>query len=333
LALNKPKTAIIGGIVALVIITIFVVSMNSNIFEQTKISQNSIQNISNTNSKFKVIASFFPMYEFTRNVAGDKADVSVFIPIGEEPHGWEPPTQQVQDVQNSQLFIYNGAGIEAFIPAFLSTGNFQNTTFVRASTGIVMQDADVTHMDPDEAGPVIAQGGKDPHVWNDPILAQQEVRNIGNAMEKADPANAKYYENNTVAYIAKLAKLDQDIRSGVSNCQLHTFVSFHNAFNYFSQRYNLTDVWVSGLAPEAEVSPQDLERVETLAKQAHVKIIFSEDLVDPKLAQSLAADVSAKTEVLSPLEGINDTEQKEGVTYLDKWYQNLAELKDAMQCQ
>ncbi len=330
---SGKRIAIIGGIIASVIIAIFVMSMNANVFEQTKISQNSIQNISNTNSKLKVIASFYPMYEFTRNVAGDRADVSDFIPIGTEPHGWEPPTQQVQGVQNAQLFIYNGAGMEAFIPAFVSTGNFPNTTFVRASTGIVMQDADVTHMDSDEAGPIIAQGGKDPHVWNDPVLAQQEVRNIGNAMEKADPANAQYYENNTVAYIAKLAKLDQDIRSGLSNCKLHTFVSFHNAFNYFSQRYNLTDIWVSGLAPEAEVAPQDLERVETLAKQAHVKVIFSEDLVDPKLAQSLAADIGARTEVLSPLEGINETEQKEGITFLDKWYQNLAALKDGMECQ
>jgi zinc transport system substrate-binding protein len=325
---SGQKITIIGGGIAAAIIIAVVVLTSTNISQQ----QNAQSTIP-SRQKMKVIASFFPMYEFTRHVVGNRADVSVFIPIGEEPHGWEPPTQQIQDVQNSQLFIYNGAGMEAFIPAFLSTGNFPNTTFVRASQGIEMQNADVAHMNPDEAKPVIEQGGKDPHVWNDPILAQQEVRNIANAIEKADPANTQYYETNANAYIAKLAKLDQDIKSGLSNCQTHTFVSFHNAFNYFSQRYNLTDYWIYGIAPEAEVAPQDLARIENTAKQNNVKTIFSEDLVDPKLAQSLAADIGATTRVLSPLEGINDTEQKEGVTFVDKWYQNLDSLKAALECQ
>lgn len=325
---SGQKIAIIGGGIAAAIITAVVVLTSTNISQQ----QNTQSTIP-SGQKMKVVASFFPMYEFTRNVAGDRADVSVFIPIGEEPHGWEPPTQQIQDVQNSQLFIYNGAGIEAFIPAFLSTGNFPNTTFVRASTGIEMQDADVTHLGPDEAKSIIEQGGKDPHVWNDPVFAQQEVRNIANAMEKADPANAQYYETNAQAYIGKLVKLDQDIKSGLSNCQSHTFVSFHNAFNYFSQRYNLTDYWIYGIAPEAEVAPQDIEKIENVAKQNNVKIIFSEDLVDPKLAQSLATDIGATTMVLSPLEGINQTEQQEGVTFLDKWYQNLDSLRAALECQ
>jgi zinc transport system substrate-binding protein len=273
------------------------------------------------------------MYEFARNIAGDRADVSVFIPIGDEPHGWEPTTQEIQEIENSKLFIYNGYGMESFIPTFLSDGSFPNTTFVKASEGIQMQPADIQHMASDEADPVIAQGGMDPHVWNDPILAEREVRNIADAMEKADPTNAQYYENNTLAYDAKLSRIDQDIRSGLSKCQTHTFASFHNAFNYFSQRYNLTDIWISGLAPEAEVAPQDLAKVEEIIKQDHLKVIFSEDLVDPKLADSLATDVGATTRILSPLEGINETEQKENVTFIGKWYQNLDALRYAMGCQ
>lgn len=324
---SGQKIAIAGGIAAAIIIAVIVIT-SENVLQQVN-SQNTT-----SRQKLKVIASFFPMYEFARNVAGDRADVSVFIPNGDEPHGWEPSTQEIQNIQNAQLFIYNGAGMEAFIPQFLSIGNFPNTTFVRASQGIQMQDADVAHIGPDEAKPIIEQGGKDPHVWNDPALAQQEVRNIANAMEKADPANTQYYENNANAYIAKLAKLDQDVKSGLSNCQTHTFISFHNAFNYFSQRYGLTDYWIYGIAPEAEVAPQDIERVESIAKTNNVKIIFSEDLVDPKLAQTLATDIGAQVRILSPLEGIkNQTEQQEGITFLDKWYQNLSNLKVAMGCQ
>ena len=82
------------------------------------------------------------------------------------------------------------------------------------------------------------------------------------------------------------------------------------------------------------MAPQDIERVESIAKTNNVKIIFSEDLVDPKLAQTLATDIGAQVRILSPLEGIkNQTEQQEGITFLDKWYQNLSNLKVAMGCQ
>jgi zinc transport system substrate-binding protein len=330
---SGQKLAIIGGGIAATIIIAVVIASTNVVVQNNTLNNSAPSNLPST-TRLKVIASFFPMYEFTRNVAGDRADVSTFIPNGDEPHGWEPSTNQVQDVQNSQLFIYNGYGMEAFIPQFLSNGSFPNTTFVKASQGIEVRDADVTHLGQDEARRIIDQGGKDPHVWNDPVLAQQEVRNIANAMEKADPSNAQYYETNANAYIAKLAKLDHDIKSGLSNCQVHTFVSFHNAFNYFSQRYGLTDYWIYGIAPEAEVAPQDIANIESIAKTNNVKIIFSEDIVDPKLAQTLATDIGAQVIILSPLEGIkNQTEQQEGITFLDKWYQNLDNLEVALQCQ
>ncbi len=334
--MNKIIVMGIAAAIAVAIATMAIaaINMNNSIGKAGAAVNN--HNINTTNlpaQKIKVVASFFPMYEFAKNVAGDRADVVSLIPNGDEPHGWEPSTQQIQEVQDSQLFIYNGAGMEAFIPTFLSSGNFPHTTFVKASDGISMLNADATHMDEQEAKPIIEQGGKDPHVWNDPVLAQQEVRNIANGFEKVDPANAQYYEANANAYIDKLAKLDQDIKSAFSACKLHTFVSFHNAFTYFTQRYGLTDVWISGMAPESEVSPQDIARVENTAKQNNVKIIFAEDLVDPKLAQSLAADIGGKTSVLSPLEGLKGEDQQKSVTFLDKWYQNVENLKVALECQ
>ena len=323
---SGKSVAIIGGIIASVIIAVVAVSMNANLPQST--TQISVPN-TQTPEKIKVYASFFPLYEFTKNVAGDKADVSSFLPIGEEPHSWEPSIQEIQQLKGTKLFIYNGAGMEAYISNFMSSGEFENTTFVKASEGITLLKADAAEDDKE----ILAQGGMDPHVWNDPILAEQEVTNIKNAMEKADPANAQYYEDNANAYIAKLAALDSSIKSGLSNCKKDTFVSFHNAFNYFSNRYGVHDVWITGIAPEADVPPQDIQKVIQIAKDKDVKIIFSEDLVDPRLANTLADEVGAKVLVLSPLEGINQTELQEGKTYLDKWNQNLQNLKIALECQ
>jgi len=321
--LNKLWAGTIGGMIVVAIV-IFAIFANENTFEQSK--QNSIQNQS---TKLKVAASFFPLYEFARNIGGNKTEVYSFLPIGNEPHSWEPSIQQIEELKGTQLFVYNGAGMEAYLSKFMESGEFPNMTFVKATDGITLLKADSAEDDKE----ILAQGGMDPHVWNDPILAEQEVTNIKNAMQKADPKNAQYYENNANEYIAKLASLDSSIKIGLSNCKKDTFVSFHNAFNYFSNRYGIHDVWITGIAPEADVPPQDIQKVIQIAKDKDVKVIFSEDLVDPRLANTLASEVGAQVLVLSPLEGINETEQQEGKTYLDKWYENLHNFRIALECQ
>jgi zinc transport system substrate-binding protein len=119
---SGKSTAIIGGIIASVIIAVVAVSMNANLFDQSKTPQNSVANITGVNSKIKVAASFFPLYEFAKNVGGDKAEVYSFLPIGNEPHSWEPSIQQIEELKGTQLFIYNGAGMEAYISKFMSSG-------------------------------------------------------------------------------------------------------------------------------------------------------------------------------------------------------------------
>ena len=326
---TRTRAAIIGGIITSLVIAVFAISLNSNIFRQSNTQQNSIQNNVGITSKLKVVASFFPLYEFARNVGGGKAEVYSFLPIGNEPHSWEPSIQEIEQLKGTQLFIYNGAGMESYISKFMSSGEFSNMTFVKVTKGITLLKADAAEDDKE----ILAQGGMDPHVWNDPILAEQEVTNIKNAMKNVDPTNAQYYEDNANAYITKLNTLDNDIKTGLSHCKKDTFVSFHNAFNYFSNRYGVHDVWITGIAPEADVPPQDIQRVIQIAKDKDVKVIFSEDLVDPRLANTLADEIGAQVLVLSPLEGINQTEQQEEKTYLDKWYQNLHNLRMALECQ
>lgn len=322
--MDKLRAGIIVG-VTIIVIVIFVISASENLLVQSK--QNSAQNLSNT--KLKVAASFFPLYEFARNVGGNKAEVYSFLPIGNEPHSWEPSIQQIEELKGTKLFIYNGAGMEAYLSKFMESGEFPNMTFVKVTDGITLLKADSAEDDKE----ILAQGGMDPHVWNDPIYAEQEVTNIKNAMKKADPVNAQYYEDNANAYITKLSALDNSIKTGLSHCKKDTFVSFHNAFNYFSNRYGIHDAWITGIAPEADVPPRDIQKVIQIAKDKDVKIIFSEDLVDPRLANTLASEVGAQVLVLSPLEGINQTEQQKGKTYLDKWYENLHNLKEALECQ
>ncbi len=184
--------------------------------------------------------------------------------------------------------------------------------------------------DPDIKGP------NDPHIWLDPVLAIQQVQNIRDGLDKVDPKNATYYNQNAENFIGQLNKLDTAFKGNLtsSNCAKRDFIPFHLAFAYFAKQYGLTQHPIhQGLTPSGEVLPQKLVEVVTLAKNLGLKVIYSEDLIDPRSAQAISEQIpGAKVMVLSPIEGINATEQKAGIGYFDKMYQDLAALKEGLQC-
>ena len=196
-------------------------------------------------SIIKVVASFFPIYEFVKAVGGDKVQASVLIPIGSEPHSFDRTVQQISNVQTADMLAYNGAGMESvwikkINPKFsvdTSQGlNLLSSSDKEASTGI------------------------DPHIWLDPILAEHQVNVIRDGLIKVDPSNANYYKNNTQKFIAQLKSLDSSIKSGLSNCNKKDFISFHNAFTYFAQRYGLVEHSIQGLSPEGEIRHRNYKK-------------------------------------------------------------------------
>ena len=272
--------------------------------------------------KINVVASFYPIYEFVKAVGGEGINLSVLIPIGAEPHDFDPTIQQVQHANSANLLVYNGASMEE---PWIHNLTPQNT--VDTSKGINLL---ANPNDPEIKGP------NDPHIWLDPVLAIKQVQNIRDGLDKVDPKNAAYYNHNAQNFIGQLKKLDTAFRGNLtsSNCAKRDLIPFHLAFAYFAKEYGLNVHPVhEGLTPNGEVLPQKLVEVVNLAKNLGLKVIYSEDLIDPRSAQAIAEQIpGAKVMVLSPIEGVNATEQKAGVTYLDKMYQDLAELKEGLQC-
>jgi len=273
-------------------------------------------------SKIKVVASFFPIYEFVKAVGGDRIDESVLIPIYAEPHNFDPTIQEVQKANSANLLVYNGASMEE---PWIHNLAPQNT--VDTSKGINLL---ANPSDPDIKGP------NDPHIWLDPVLAIQQVKNIRDGLDKVDPKNSAYYNQNAQNFIGQLNKLDIAFKGNLtsSNCAKRDFIPFHLAFGYFAPHYGLTQHPIhEGLTPTGEVLPQKLVEVVNLARNLGLKVIYNEDLIDPRSAQTIAEQIpGAKVMVLSPVEHINATEQKAGIGYIDKMYQDLAALKEGLQC-
>jgi zinc transport system substrate-binding protein len=299
---------------------------NSTNLNPIQSSKNNITTVNtgrqSNQTKIEVVASFFPIYEFVKAVGGDRIDASVLIPIGTEPHDFDPTIQEIQKANSANLLVYNGASMEEPWIHNLTPQNAIDT-----SKGIKLL---ANPSDPQIKGP------NDPHIWLDPVLAIHQVQNIRDGLDKVDPKNTAYYNQNAQNFIEQLNKLDTAFRGNLSssNCAKRDFIPFHLAFGYFASRYGLTAHPIhEGLTANGEVLPQKLVEVVNIAKNLGVKVIYSEDLIDPRSSQAIAEQIpGAKVAVLSPIEGINATEQKAGIGYLDKMYQDLAALKVGLQC-
>jgi zinc transport system substrate-binding protein len=310
-------------LIGLLLLTILLVSSSSVAFSNNSTNRFTFAGTSNVSTpKLKVVASFFPIYEFVRKVGGDKVDASVLIPIGAEPHDFDPTIQQIQGVESAAILVYNGAGMEA------TWINKVNPKFaVDTSKGLSLNL--LASNDPEIHAPT------DPHIWLDPILAIHQVENIRDGLSKVDPNNSVYYDQNAQKFIGQLKSLDTSIKGNLSgsNCAERDFIAFHNAFSYFAKQYGLNQHNIKGLTPEGEILPQRLVEVVELAKHLGINIIYSEDLIDPRSSQAIADEIpNGKVIVLSPIEGINKQEQQQGIGYLEKMYQDLSALKEGLQC-
>lgn len=286
------------------------------------------QTVQESDHKIVVVASFYPLYEFAKNVGGDKAEVASFVPIGVEPHDWEPSTGDIMSLKSSDIFVYNGADFEPYVTKLMNSGEYPNLTFVETIGGIELIKSADENEDEHEM-----HSEFDPHIWLDPVLAKRQVTTIKDSMVAADPQNSEYYEGNARAYMERLDALDTKIREGLSECKKDTFMPFHRAFGYFAARYDLNMFALSGMAPESEATAAELGQFVDFIKEHDVKVVFSEDLVDPRLAQVLADEAGTQVMILSPIEGLTEDELKSGSTYFTKMEQNLNNLRVALECQ
>jgi zinc transport system substrate-binding protein len=281
-----------------------------------------------------VVATFYPLYEFARHVAGDRATVVSLVPPGVEPHDWEPSPQQIVDVQKARVFVYNGAGFEPWAQKLLRDVRDGTLVSVDTSKGLPLLAAapgDHDHVTRPAAAST-PEEALDPHVWLDPVLAQSQVDAILAVLVQADPANRAAYEDNARAYRAKLTALHDRFQAGLADCARRDIVVAHASFGHLARRYGLTQVALMGLAPESEPSPAEVVAIAKVARRRGVTAIFFETLVSPRLAETLAREVGARTLVLNPIEGLTKEEAAAGKDYVALMDANLANLRTALQC-
>ena len=467
--MNKNSSiAIVAGVAIAIAVIASVLAFSGTSNDSTPMESPEQANLVPQAEKITILTSFYPYHEFTKNVAGDFANVKQFMPSGVEAHDWEPRAQEIQSLKDADVFVYNGLGMESYIENIIESGEFDNVVFLKASEGVELlkfeddhddhakhddhddhddhdehakeddhddHDDHAKHDDHDdhaeefheeialvieefeeghmtESQSIVAieeilhehegdghehgagmiediehvlheiedghiagsegleeihhlvsgeavhdkhskeddhddhdeheEGGHDghdhdyefdPHIWLDPILVKQQVNVIRDGLIQVDPDNKEHYEENARIYNDKMDALDMKIGSALSSCQKDTIVPYHNAFTYLGERYDIHIMALGGMAPDAEASAAEIAEFVDFVKDNDIKVIFSEELVDPRLAEVIAEEANAQVLLFSPLEALSKEETGTNVSYIDKMEDNLDSLKVALECQ
>jgi zinc/manganese transport system substrate-binding protein len=253
--------------------------------------------------KTKVVTTFLPIYLFTKAVAGNVADVEILVPPGTEVHEYQATPENVKAIATANVLVKNGLGLEEFLKNTVKNAENSKLTEIDASKGIkpLNEISPVVRTTEEEKDHDHEHGQGNPHVWLDPVLAKQQVTNIRDGLIAADPANKVTYETNATAYIKELESLNSEFQQTLQKTPSCTFITFHDAFPYLAQRYNLKQVAVVQI-PEDQLSPTDVQNAVNAVKKFKVKALFSEPGVDNKLLTSLSKDLKLNLRTLDSLE-------------------------------
>ena len=273
----------------------------------------------------QVLASFYPLHHVVEQVGGDLVTVGSLTPPGAEPHDVELSPRQVREVGEADVVVVLG-GFQPSVDAAVQARRPEHLVDA-ASTAVVAAHLEETPTEGDGAEDGHGHAG-DPHFWLDPTLLAAVGQDVAAALAEADPAHAEEFEARADALEADLAELDDAFAVGLADCDRRVIVAAHEAYGFLAERYDLEQAGLSGLDPEAEPSPARLREIGDIVGDHGVTTIFTEELVNPKVAETLAQDLGVATAVLDPVEAQVD----ESTDYRGAMEKNLSALRAALGC-
>ena len=275
--------------------------------------------------KIDVVTTFYPVYEFTKAVTGDTADVTMLIKAGTEPHDFEPSTKNIATISDADVFVYMDDSMETWVDSVEKSIDSDSLTVVK-STGDMLLMAGTAEEDNEDSDDGHTHE-YDPHVWLSPKRAITLVENIRDAFVAKYPDKAHTFNSNAAAYIEKLNDLDAEYTEALSNAKQTSFVTQHAAFGYLALDYGLTQIPITGVSAESEPSAKRLASLTKYVKKYDIKYIYFEENASSKVASTLADEAGVKTAVLNPIESLTSKQIKAGEDYFSVMEENLKALQ------
>lgn len=281
--------------------------------------------------KLPVVASFSILADLVGEVGGDRVDVVSLVPVNGDAHVFEPTPQDAKNVAGAKLIFENGLGLEGWMDRLIKQAGAK-ATIVVASTGVTPRHRTKDEPQDEDEGSASGSGGPiDPHAWQSVKNAEIYVKNIRDALVKADPADKAYFDANAKAYLVQLAALDAEIRTAMAKipAEHRRIVTSHDAFGYFGDAYGLKLLAPQGFSTEEEPSAQDVANLIRQIKADKIPAVFIENMTNPTLIQQVASESGAKVggELFS--DALSDPSGP-APTYVDMMRSNVKELSAAL---
>lgn len=294
-----------------------------------------------SNNRLTIVTSFYPMYVSTLNIVKDIPDIELVNLTAPQTgclHDYELSTKDMKILETADILVVNGAGMESFLDKVIA--QYPDLDIITASEGIeLIEDEDHNHDEEDHDHDAEEAHNHDedhdhdhsvnPHVWVSISKNIEQVKNIADKLSSLDSKNSSKINENADEYINKLEDLSDNMHSELASITHKDIITFHEAFPYFAEEFNLNIVGVLEVEPDSEPSAKELENIINTVKEYNIKALFTEPQYSSKVAETVANETSAKIYTLDPIV-TGEANENAADDYLNKMNQNLEVLKEAL---
>lgn len=302
------------------------------------------------NDNIHIVTSMFPMYEITKEIAGDRAEVSVMVGANEDAHHYEPSAKAVASVNEADVFVYSSDEMEFWVKSLLSVVENDDLIVVELGDGIDFEihsehdDHDHVHEDEDHSDHDHGHedeehsdhddghnhGTLDPHFWLNPVSVESQLQLIVDALLQVDEEGQEMYAEQAVRFSEELLTLDQMYQEAFQSAENRSFVVQHQAFGHLAHQYDLEQVAIGGLTTEVEPNPKQLAHIVKFINEQKLPVIYYQSGSSSSIAETISNETGTGIGVLYDLEslpaGFSDSERP----YIEAMKENLEQLKKSI---
>ncbi|MBY6036464.1 zinc ABC transporter substrate-binding protein [Fictibacillus nanhaiensis] len=277
-----------------------------------------------------IYTTMYPLEYFTERIGGKHVNVSSIIPPGADAHTYEPSTKKMVEMSEGDAFVYNKWESDEFSSSVAETLKEEELPIIDAAKGIAYTHNE-EHKEHESSEEQHDHSSVDPHIWLDPVLAEQMAQNIYEGLRKIKPEAKDEFKKNYDELIKDLKGLHSAFQSKVENAPKDAFIVSHAAYGYWAERYGLRQIAISGLSPSHEPSQHQIQEIIEHAKAEGISYILYEENVNNKVAAMVKKEVGANTLTLHNLETLTKEDIKNKRNYLSIMKQNIDTLEKALQ--
>lgn len=306
-------------------------------------TNNNDAEIEEQNDTIHIVTSMFPMYEITKEIAGDRAEVSVMVGANEDAHHYEPSARAVASVNEADVFVYSSDEMEFWVESLLSVVENDDLIVVELGDGIDFEihseldhededhhEDEHNHDDVEHHDHAHDHGNLDPHFWLNPVSVENQLPLIVDALRQVDEEGKDIYEKQAARFSEELLTLDQMYQAAFQSAENRSFVVQHQAFGHLAHQYDLEQVAIGGLTTEVEPNPKQLAQIVTFINEQQIPVIYYQSGSSSSIAETISNETNTGVGVLYDLESLPADFQDAQRPYIEAMKENLEQLKKSI---